>query len=91
MLAISFSIAMIVQIIWYSMQDGEIFGFIGNFLQEKLPTKLHNPIFDCPVCMTPWYGTIIYWIIWHNNIKEWIIVVLIAAGINILASKLNKE
>lgn len=50
-------ISTIVFAIWYTMQDGEIFGALGNWYDKHLPEKLKAPVFDCPVCMVPWYGT----------------------------------
>lgn len=73
---------------WYSMQEEEIFGFVGNKLADLLPPKLHNPFFGCPVCMGFWYGSLFYWLVYHNNFKEWIIVAICTVGINTVFSKL---
>lgn len=52
-------VSLIVIAIWYTMLDGEIFGRLGNWFVVNLPAWAHNPAFDCPVCMVPWYGTVI--------------------------------
>ena len=79
---------MMVFAIHYTLQEGEIFGFVGKWLGTWLPPKLHQPIFDCPVCQAPWYGTILYWIFWHNGRKEWIICIIAAMGLNAVLVKL---
>lgn len=72
---------------WYTMQQGEIFSFVGD-LFAKLPAPLHNPTFDCVICMGFWYGSISYWIIWHQSVKEWLIVGICVVGLNTILSKL---
>lgn len=91
MITEAFIIAMLVLCIWYTMQSGEIFSFIGTVLSDNLPYKLHNPVFDCNVCMTPWYGTALYWLIFRHNWIEWLIVVFTAMGINIVINKLSPD
>lgn len=74
---------------WYALQDGEIFGKLGNWFAKVLPPQLHNPVFDCPTCMGFWYGSLTYWIVYHNSIKEWIIVAICTVGLNLIISKLK--
>lgn len=70
--------------IWYSMQEGEIFG-----ATQKLKLgKLAEPLRDCPVCMCPWYGSAIYWIFWHLSWQDWIMTVIPAMGLNAILVKL---
>jgi hypothetical protein len=88
-IAQAFIIAAFIQCIWYVMQQGEIFGALGNWFNKTLPDQLHNPVFACPVCMTPWYGSILYWLIWHESVKMWAIVVSTAMGIQIIIGKLS--
>lgn len=87
MLTQAMIIALIVLSIHYTFQKGEIFGSVGNWLEKKLPSYLHPPVFECNVCMSFWYGTGLYWLIWGNNANEWIIVVLVAMGFNIVFNK----
>lgn len=91
MLEQSAIIAFLVLSIWYTMQDGEIFGFMQKYSHWKIAPAL----FDCNVCMTPWYGSALYWIIpWQKlNLQEssligWPIVVICAMGINAVINKL---
>lgn len=52
-------IALTVFAIWQTFQEGHIFNKVAIVLEKKLPEKLHNPIFYCPVCMCFWYGLVI--------------------------------
>lgn len=75
--------------IWYTMQDGEIFEKIGSWLYDVLPYAMHPPAFECNVCMSPWYGSIIYWITpWDHVLWHWPIIILIAMGFNIIANRM---
>lgn len=81
-------VSFIVFAIWYSMLDGEIFGKLGNWLEEHLPERLHKPVFSCPVCMAGMYGAAIYWLIWGAGLKEWVVVNIAAIGLNAIIAKI---
>jgi hypothetical protein len=83
-----FITSFLVYAIWYTLQDGEIFSFIGGYFYRVLPPALHNPFFECVICMAPWYGSIIYWVVWHNSIIECFTVILSSMGLNYIISKL---
>jgi hypothetical protein len=70
------------------MQEGEIFGGLGKWFENNLPHQIHSPVFDCNVCMSPWYGSMIYVLIWGVN-WQWPVVVIAAMGLNILYNRLN--
>ena len=74
--------------IWYTMLEGEIFGKAGIWFNQHLPTKLHQPVYDCPVCMVMWYGTAIYWAVWHVSVLDWLLTVPAAMGLNAVITKL---
>lgn len=82
----SIIIAFIVLAIHYTMQEGEIFGKFGAWFYRTLPYKLHAPVFECNVCMTPWYGSVLYVAIWGIS-WQWPIVVIAAMGMNVLFNK----
>lgn len=84
-------ITCIVYAIWYSMRPGEIFGKLGDWFDKHLPYRLHNPVFACPACMCGGYGSVIYWLVWHESIEAWLIVVLIAIGIAVIINKLSRD
>jgi hypothetical protein len=98
MLEKSLIIALLVLSIHYTMQDEQIFERLGKFLERILPEAIHKPIFACPICMTPWYGTLLYWLIpWQklnltvSNWLEWPVVIIVAMGINIVINKWSPE
>lgn len=83
--------SLIVFAIWATMWEEAIFEFIRNWGEEYLPKKLQKPVFDCPVCMAPWYGTGIYWLVWGNGYVEWIVVIIAAMGLNAVLIKLMPD
>lgn len=85
-------IFLLVLSIWYTMQPGEIFGKMGLWLTEALPIELHPPVFSCNVCMTPWYGSILYWIIpWEHSFVWWLPVVMSSMGLQVVLNKLSPK
>lgn len=84
MIGIAFAIAMMVFFGHATTWDGGIFAFIRNIIDEK--SKISKPIYSCPICMTPWWGTLFYIIIWQwNGWREWIVVIGCASGINVFS------
>lgn len=72
--------------IWYTMQPGEIFGFVQD-LFAPLRQKFKDPLFDCPACMGFWHGSWVYWLIWGLWLKtatwqEWLLTVICTIGFN---------
>lgn len=65
---------------------------------EKWPEFIRKPLFECPVCMTPWWGTLIYLIGYFSGLPEFaeltlarlLFTVLVASGINTIFLILNK-
>lgn len=84
-------IALIVFAIHFTLQQGEIFGKFGDALYDNLPEKMHDPVFNCPVCMTPWHGTLIYWLIFGYGVEDWLITVVSAMGLVVVILKLAPE
>ena len=52
-------ISLSVIFINFLFQDGEILGSVGGWLTRVLPEPLHQPVFECAACMTPYYGAAI--------------------------------
>jgi hypothetical protein len=74
---IAFAVLFINSTTW----EGMIFEDVANYLDTKLPEWLSKPLYACPICMSFWYGSIMY-LIYHGFDKWFIIVVFAAAGIN---------
>lgn len=83
-------IALLTLSIWYTYQEGEIFHSVALFLERNTPSKIHPALFDCNVCMTPWYGSLLYVII-YGVTWQWPIVVIAAMGINAAINKLAPD
>lgn len=94
MLEQSLIIALLVLSIWYTMQEGEIFGRGSSWIAGILPAKVHPAVFECNVCMTPWYGSVLYWLMpWtklgmpESTVLFWPIVIIVGMAINIVINK----
>lgn len=74
-------ISSIVFFIFVCYREEMIFGFLNRWFKKKLPEKLWKPVFNCPFCMCPWYGSIIYWIFFHESILGWLLVTGTASGL----------
>lgn len=88
-------IAILVRAIHYTFQEGEIFGFVQEWF-ANMNEKLKQPIYDCAVCMSPWHGTYLYWIIWGAWLKtgtwqEWLVVIIGAMGVNAAINQLTPK
>lgn len=98
MLEKSLIIALLVLSIHYTMQDGEIFEGLGKWLERHLPEQIHPAVFACNVCMSPWYGSVLYWVIpWQkigvmsSTLVQWPVVIIVAMGFNIVINKWSTD
>lgn len=62
--------------------DGMIFQGIKKLIKPE--GMLYKPIYGCPICMTPWWGSLIYWVFYHSSVENWILTVGAAAGLSVL-------
>ncbi len=76
-----FITAFIVMAIYASMAEGMVFGKVRVWL-GSLNDFWKKPVFDCFICMVPYYGSIVYWIAWHRSWQEWLVVIIGAMGAN---------
>lgn len=98
MLANALVLALIVYFIKVTTWPGHIWQSVGYWAEEKLPEKLYKPFIGCPVCMTPWWGTILYLIAHFTSIPGYadlriqtiIFTIFTAAGINSIILMFNK-
>lgn len=79
-------ISLLVLAIWYTFQEGEIFGFVQRWSYIKAAPA----IFECNVCMTPWWGSLLYVLIYGAN-WQWPVVVIAAMGVNAAINKLSPD
>lgn len=59
---------------------------------NRLPLWIRKPLFECPICMTPYYSTIILFVgIWSGyltiSIFQFILVIFTASGISTIFSR----
>ena len=83
----SFIIALLVMAVWATFQEGMIFGIVQVWF-APLNNNIKKMLFDCAICMIPYIGSVFYWWIFHVSIKDWIITMVVAMGINTVAVKL---
>jgi len=77
-----------VMAIWCCMLETMIFGRIRNL---NIPEWMEEPLYGCVVCMTPYYGSAIYWIFLGDGMIEWILVILVSMGIATFFVKIKKD
>jgi hypothetical protein len=79
----AFIIAMIVLFIHACSWKGMIFEGVKKLI--KPVGHIYKPIYGCPICMTPYYGTIIYLIFFKLSVLDWLLTIGAAAGIGVIA------
>lgn len=53
-------ISLSVMAIWVSFRDGMIFGFVERRMENaEAPHWLKSIVYECPICMVPYYGSIL--------------------------------
>ena len=97
MLEQAFIIAFIVYFIKATTWKGMIF-YRPKEKLNGLPSYIRKPFFECPVCMTPWWGMVVYLLAHYSGIEEFaeltisrlIFTVLVSSGINTVILFFNK-
>lgn len=72
--------------------EGHIFHRPANWLRGKLPEGIQKPLFDCPICMTPWWGTLMYALLKgdRRGVVKAVLTVGAAAGMSVVLAILSK-
>lgn len=82
-------IASIVLFINSCTWDGMIFEKIKKIIkpadEDHPDRKLYKAVYGCPICMTPYYGTLIYWLSFHNSLQEWLLTIGAASGFSVVS------
>lgn len=87
MITTAIIIAFVVLFLHACTWEGMIFGFVSKKL-HRLPDYIKKPLYDCPICMSPYYGSLIilssYYFGGHDlpSVNDWFLILLMAAGIN---------
>ena len=86
MIEIAFIIALVVLFLHATTWEGMIFQIVAEKLRG-LPAWVKKPLYDCPICMAPWWGSVILILMglhsgeWFDPLT-WLLLVFAAGGIN---------
>ncbi len=85
-------LAMYVQSIHIAFHEGMIFEKTGVWLDEHVNEFVLKPLIDCPICMTPWHGSLLLGVLMVSNTLTWPgififgLILFVAMGINAVIS-----
>lgn len=82
MLAQIVVISLIVLAVYATMIKGNIFSFIRRLGDRYAPEWVQKIVYDCYICMCAYYGSIAYYLLFRNSIKDWIVTIICAMGLN---------
>jgi len=92
MLSNGIIIALIILFIHGCTWTDMIFDRPASWLRMRLPEWITKMLFDCPACMSPYYGTLIIYIADRYKVGDFsfqpvpvILTVLVAGGVNIFS------
>jgi hypothetical protein len=81
--------ALIVLFLHVTTWEGMIFEIVSDKLRP-LPDYIKKPLYDCPICMAPWWGSVVLTIAYltHSlppfNAFQWVAILFAAGGLNTL-------
>jgi len=64
-----------------------IFEGIGDWMDCHLPEWLWKPLGGCYICACMWIGSLVYWLLFANGVKDWLITCIGAMGVNAAISQ----
>lgn len=70
---------------------GMIFEHVGDWLEVHLPEWLNKPTWQCYICTCFWLGSIVYWMLWHKDLLDWLVTVVAAMGVNAVISEFTNK
>mgnify|MGYP003542356204 CR=1 FL=1 len=80
----SLVISLCVIAIWATMWEGMIFDFISKWGEDYLFENEQKIAFSCPICMCPYYGSVIY-------LAAFVLTIISAMGVNAILVKFLPE
>ena len=88
MIETAITISLIVFFIHATSWEGHINDWVRKFIDPEHP--ISKPIYNCPICMTPWYGTIILLIMQHEySLTQCILILGAASGFSVVLALIN--
>lgn len=82
MIAQALIISMIVLFIHATTWDGHIFAWVKKVIKPE--GKIYKPVYGCPICMTPWWGSLVFFLFIGGPFREWFLTIGCAAGFSVL-------
>ena len=79
----AFIIAMIVLFIHAVTWKGMILEDIKKFIKPE--GYLYKPIYGCPICMSPYYGIIVYLLFFNVSFADGLLTVATACGLSVVS------
>ncbi|RCH55418.1 hypothetical protein DJ568_05865 [Mucilaginibacter hurinus] len=79
----AFIIALIVLFIHACTWKGMIFDGIKKIVEPK--GHLYKPLYGCPICMTPYYGAVIYLLFFNVSFVNGLLTVAAASGFSVIS------
>lgn len=87
-MVLALAISLIILFLHACSWKGMIFERIKKIIPPEkyyiFGKDISKPIYGCPICMTPWWGTLIYWLFFAISIPHWILTILTASGLSVL-------
>ena len=79
-------IALVVLFLHVTTWEGMINEWVAN-KADHWPEWVKKPLFACPICMAPWWGSVILGAMWaYSRMKidplSWVLIVFAAGGLN---------
>lgn len=75
-------ISLIILFIHSTTWEGMIFENIKKIIKPE--GMIYKPIYGCPICMTPWWGSLLYWIFFGVSVSDWFLIVGMASGLSVI-------
>lgn len=94
MIVNALTISLIVLFIHATTWEGHIFEGVKKLIKPE--GKLYKPIYGCPICMTPWWGSAMYFmtitrrtaeannLLFRSDLNEYFLTIGAAAGFSVL-------
>ena len=76
-------IALVIMFLNATTWEGMIFHGIRKLIDPE--AAISKPIYNCPICMGPWWGTLIYILFFHESFKSYLLTVGAASGLCVIA------
>lgn len=85
-------IALMVYAVHATMWEGMIFSFVSDWADKRLPGWMQSPLWACPTCMVPWYGSVLFLVLFPGwDLSSLPATLLGAMGLNAIIARLTVD